>query len=50
MERRQFLAASIATSAAALAGKSVAQPAPAVHREYYQLRRYSLIRGPGARS
>jgi hypothetical protein len=46
MERRQFLAASIATSAAALTGTSIAQPAPAGKREYYQLRRYSLIRGP----
>jgi hypothetical protein len=45
MKRRQFLAASIATSAAALAGTGAAQPAPAGKREYYQLRRYSLIRG-----
>ena len=45
MERRKFLAASIATSAAALTGTGVAQPS-ASQREYYQLRRYSLIRGP----
>jgi hypothetical protein len=46
MERRQFLAASIATSAAALAGNASAQaPAPAA-REFYQLRRYDLVSGP----
>ena len=46
MERRQFLAASIATSAAALAGNAAAQaPAPA-KREFYQLRRYNLMSGP----
>jgi hypothetical protein len=46
MERRQFLAASIATSAAALSGNAAAQaPAPAA-REYYQLRRYNLTSGP----
>ncbi|MGC1460699.1 MAG: NIPSNAP family protein [Terracidiphilus sp.] len=46
MERRQFLAASIATSAAALAGNASAQaPAPAT-REFYQLRRYDLVSGP----
>jgi hypothetical protein len=46
MERRQFLAASIATSAAALAGNTAAQaPAPA-KREFYQLRRYNLMNGP----
>ena len=44
MERRQFLAASIATSAAALAGNAAAQ-APA-GREFYQLRRYNLMSGP----
>ncbi len=43
MKRRQFLAASIATSAAALAGNASAQ-APA--RDFYQLRRYNLISGP----
>ena len=45
MKRRQFLAASIATSAAALAGNASAQP-PAPTREFYQLRRYNLISGP----
>jgi hypothetical protein len=51
MERRQFLAASIATSAVALSGNAAAQtpgaPASAARaREYYQLRRYSLQSGP----
>jgi hypothetical protein len=51
MQRRQFLAASIATSAAVLAGPAAAQaPAdstsPAKLREFYQLRRYSLKSGP----
>ena len=46
MERRQFLAASLATSAAALAGNAAAQAPAHAAREYYQLRRYSLIRGP----
>jgi hypothetical protein len=46
MERRQFLAASIATSAAALAGKAAAQDQPASTREFYQVRRYSLMSGP----
>lgn len=43
MQRRQFLAASLATSAAAVAG---AQTAPAHGREFYQLRRYLLLSGP----
>ena len=42
MERRQFLAASIATSAFAAA----AQGQAASLREYYQMRRYSLQSGP----
>jgi hypothetical protein len=46
MERRQFLAASIATSAAVLAGGASSEEQPAVSREYYQIRRYSLISGP----
>lgn len=46
MERRQFLAASLATSAAALAGKATAQTEPARKREFYQLRRYNLMSGP----
>jgi hypothetical protein len=45
MERRHFLAASIATSAAALSGNAAAQP-PAPAREFYQLRRYNLKSGP----
>jgi hypothetical protein len=51
MERRQFLAASLAASTVALAGDATAQT-PGVTtsatrtREYYQLRRYSLQSGP----
>lgn len=46
MQRRQFLSASLATSAAALAGSSCVQAATAQGREYYQLRRYLLQSGP----
>lgn len=46
MERRQFLAASIATSAAALAGNAAAQAPAADTREFYQVRRYNLTSGP----
>lgn len=46
MERRQFLAASLATSAAAFASHAQAQSKPTSSREYYQLRRYSLLSGP----
>ena len=46
MERRQFLAASIATSAATLAGSAAAQAPAASKREFYQLRRYNLMSGP----
>lgn len=46
MERRQFLTASIAASAAALAGKVAAQPPAPAAREFYQLRRYELKSGP----
>jgi len=46
MERRQFLAASLATSAAALAGNGAAQAQPTGEREFYQMRRYSLMSGP----
>jgi len=46
MERRQFLAASLATSAVALAGNGAAQAQPAPKREFYQLRRYNLKSGP----
>jgi hypothetical protein len=46
MDRRNFLAASIATSAVVMAGSGAAQtPAPSAH-EYYHLRRYSLKSGP----
>jgi hypothetical protein len=48
MERREFLAASIATSATALAGNAAAQAPehPASTREFYQIRRYNLMSGP----
>lgn len=46
MERRQFLAASIAASAATLAGNATAQSPTPAKREYYQLRRYNLMSGP----
>ena len=49
MQRRQFLAASLATSAAALAGSPAAgagNAAEPAHREFYQLRRYLLESGP----
>jgi hypothetical protein len=46
MQRRQFLAASLATSAAALAGKAAAQAPEPTAREFYQLRRYELKSGP----
>ncbi len=46
MERRKFLAASLATSAVALAGNASAQTKPTGKREYYQIRRYNLKSGP----
>jgi NIPSNAP len=46
MERRQFLAASIATSAVAMTSRANAQQEPAAPREFYQIRRYSLVSGP----
>lgn len=46
MERRKFLATSLATSAAALTGSAAAQSKPTGSREYYQLRRYTLMSGP----
>lgn len=46
MERRQFLAASLATSAVALADRAAAQSQPAGKREFYQVRRYNLMSGP----
>jgi hypothetical protein len=49
MERRQFLAATLAASAAAVAPGAAAQ-APAVRtREFYLLRRYNLQSGPQTR-
>jgi hypothetical protein len=46
MDRRKFLAASMASSAFAVAGNSSAQPSASGPRQYYQLRRYSLLSGP----
>ena len=46
MERRRFLAASIATSAVALAGNAAAQAPSTQSREFYRLRRYNLKSGP----
>lgn len=46
MQRREFLAASLATSALAIASDGAAQPAPAATREYYVMRRYNLQSGP----
>lgn len=46
MQRRQFLAASLAASAAALAREGKAQHPVARAREFYQLRRYFLQSGP----
>lgn len=46
MQRRQFLAASLATSAAALAHDGGAQIPAARDREFYQIRRYFLQSGP----
>jgi hypothetical protein len=53
MQRRNFLAASLAASASALARKAIsqsalaAQPVPAAGpRDYYQIRRYQMRSGP----
>jgi hypothetical protein len=46
MQRRQFLAASLAASATALSEKASAQTPAAGSREYYQIRRYQLQSGP----
>jgi hypothetical protein len=46
MKRRQFLAASLASSAVAIAGESAAQVAVPGGREFYQIRRYFLQSGP----
>ena len=45
MERRQFVAASLAASVAAASGAARAQSS-APQREYYLLRRYNLMSGP----
>jgi hypothetical protein len=46
VERRQFLTASLATSALALAAASGAQPAATPARQFYLIRRYNLRSGP----
>jgi hypothetical protein len=46
MQRRDFIAASIAASTVGITGKVTAEAAPPPSREYYQLRRYSLLSGP----
>jgi hypothetical protein len=46
MQRRQFLAASLATSALALTREAAAQSAAAGAREFYQIRKYKLESGP----
>ncbi len=46
MHRRNFLSASLAASAMAVARKASAQSATAPGREYYQIRRYQLQAGP----
>jgi hypothetical protein len=43
MERRQFIATSVAASAAALAGARSARAESPAKREFYQLRRYNLM-------
>jgi len=48
MDRRKFISASIATSAAAVAQTSGTLANPGRLREYYQLRRYTLQSGPQA--
>jgi hypothetical protein len=46
MERRQFLAASIAASAFAVAGNAAAETSSPRAGEFYQIRRYALQSGP----
>ena len=47
MERRKFLASSLAASAmAAVASSEYLQAAPSTGREFYQLRLYRFINGP----
>jgi len=48
MQRRKFLSASLATTAAAFSQGAQAQP-PTAPREFYQLRRYTLRSGPQVR-
>lgn len=45
MDRRQFLSASLATSAAAMTGGAALAHADQA-REFYQIRKYSLVSGP----
>ena len=45
MNRRRFLAASLATSALALGKDGAAQAPATVAREYYQIRRYQMRSG-----
>ncbi len=45
MQRRRFLAASLAASAAAFVHEAAAQPSGRT-REFYQIRRYALTNGP----
>jgi hypothetical protein len=46
MQRRQFLTASVAATAAVMAGGVSAQTAQTGEREFYQVRRYQLQSGP----
>src|SRR5277367_5599985 len=46
LQRRRFLASSLAASAVAFAGKSEAQSTAAKPREYYELRKYFMQLGP----
>lgn len=46
MQRRQFLSASLASSTLAFAQRGTAQSSTAHAREYYLIRRYSLVNGP----
>jgi hypothetical protein len=46
MQRRQFLTASLASSALAMTRSARAQAAAGRAREFYQIRRYSLYSGP----
>ncbi len=46
MDRRKFIAASLASSAAALVQNAKAQANPGRLREFYELRRYTLQTGP----